>query len=170
MLLQLQPKSHFFWVLSSMDPSNSRVKKPEVTVFGIWLEAVNWFCCHCLFYAHLKSFFSIQSKWLLCNDCYVSITWMFITITYDQNTFLAILFRTVGASAVSDDPLFTFSLWMWGSFFFFLLNTNSSCKTVPGIRLERSSSWGDRQALISVACPDGVEGDRRQIAEVSPKT
>lgn len=105
------------------------------------------------------------------SDGYVSITRIFITITYDQNTFWAILFCTVGASAVSDDPLFTFSLWMWGFFFFFfLLNTHSSCKTVPGIRLERSSSWGDRQALISVACPDGVEGDRRQIAEVSPKT
>lgn len=49
-----------------MEPSNSRVKIPEVTVFGILLEAVNWFCCHCLFYAHLKSFFSIQSKWWLC--------------------------------------------------------------------------------------------------------
>lgn len=57
------------------------------------------------------------------SDSYVSITRIFITITYDQNTFWAILFCTVGASAVSDDPLFTFSLWMWGSFFFFAEHT-----------------------------------------------
>lgn len=151
-----------------MDPSNSWVKKPEVTVFGIWLEAVNWFCCHCLFYAHLKSFFSIQSKWLLCKynmnvhnyhlwsehffGHSLPHRWRFCCVRWSFVHFFSLNVR-----------IFFFS-------FFFLLNTNSSCKTVPGIRLERSSSWGDRQALISVACPDGVEGDRRQIAEVSPKT